>query len=302
MTLLTMITATNLRKHFGLIEAVSDISLEIRQGETFGLLGPNGAGKSTTINMLCGLLVPDSGSIKIDGAADPTKASVRRRLGLAPQALALYDELTGEENVRFFGSLYGLPASTLKDRVAWALDFVGLADRRQSRAKTYSGGMQRRLNLACALVHDPPVLLLDEPTVGVDPQSRNVIFERIEQLKADGRTILYTTHYMEEAERLCDRVAIIDHGKILAMDAVTSLIREHGGDSIVQGDLDSPPQDPNRLPGRVTDGTHLRIETKEPLQTVSDLATSGYRFRTLTIQQADLETVFLNLTGRSLRD
>lgn len=297
-----MITASNLIKQFGHITAVDNLSLEIRRGETYGLLGPNGAGKSTTINMLCGVLAPDSGNIRINGDSDPTRADVRCQLGLAPQALALYDELTGEENIRFFGSLYNLRGSTLGDRVAWALEFVGLTERRNDRAKTYSGGMQRRLNLACALVHDPPVLLLDEPTVGVDPQSRNVIFEKIEELKTEGRTILYTTHYMEEAERLCDRVAIMDNGKILAMDSVEALITKHGGDSIVEGELVSPPEEPDRFPGEITDSTHIRIETREPLQVVSELASSGSKFRTLSIQRADLETVFLNLTGRSLRD
>jgi len=297
-----MITATDLFKHFGDIKAVDGVSLQINRGEAFGLLGPNGAGKSTTINMLCGVLAPDSGTIEINGGSDPTRASVRRQLGLAPQALALYDELTGEENVRFFGSLYRMKGSVLSERTAWALEFVGLTERCDSRAGTYSGGMQRRLNLACALIHDPAVLLLDDPTVGVDPQSRNVIFGKIDLLKAEGRTILYTTHYMEEAERLCDRVAVVDNGKVLAVDSVEALIADHGGDSIVEGDLVSPPEDPSRLPGEITNGTHVRIQTRQPLQVVSDLASSGCKFRTLAIQRADLETVFLNLTGRSLRD
>lgn len=296
-----MITASNLHKHFGKIRAVDDVSFEIARGETFGLLGPNGAGKSTTINMLSGALPPDQGQVSINGADDPTRPSVRRQLGLAPQALAIYDELTGEENVRFFGGMYSLSGRTLKERVQWALEFVGLTERRHGRAKTYSGGMQRRLNLACALVHDPPVLLLDEPTVGVDPQSRNVIFEKIEQLHREGRTILYTTHYMEEAERLCDRVAIIDKGKILALDAVDTLINRHGGGSFVAGELTAPPENPSRLPGHL-EGLNLRVESNDPLKTISELAADGYRFRTLKIERSDLETVFLNLTGRSLRD
>jgi ABC-2 type transport system ATP-binding protein len=296
-----MITATELEKRFGEIRAVDGVSFSVNQGETFGLLGPNGAGKSTTINMLSGILPPDQGTIEINGASDPTRHTVRQNIGLAPQALAIYEELTGEENVRFFGGLYPSVKGTLKERVARALEFVGLSERSKDRARTYSGGMQRRLNLACALVHAPPVLMLDEPTVGVDPQSRNVIFEKIEELKRQGCTILYTTHYMEEAERLCEWVAIIDHGRILALDTVDNLIAQHGGKSLVEGELTAPPDDPSQLPCEL-DGTTLRIDTDEPLQLISELASSGHRFRTLKVVRADLETVFLNLTGRSLRD
>ena len=296
-----MITARNLTKCYGNLTAVDDISFEIAPGETFGLLGPNGAGKSTTINMLSGVLAADDGTIEIDGMPDPTRPVVRRMLGMAPQALALYDELTGEENVAFFGSLYNLRGAALRERVDWSLEFVGLTERRTDRAVTYSGGMKRRLNLACAVVHDPPVLLLDEPTVGVDPQSRSLIFEKIEQFKALGRTILYTTHYMEEAERLCDRVAIIDRGRILALDTVDNLIATHGGDSVIEGELTTPPEDASELPGTL-DGAHFRMDTDKPLEVVARLAASGHRFRSLRVDQADLETVFLNLTGKRLRD
>ncbi len=296
-----MIKAENLRKEYSDLIAVDGVSFEIAAGETFGFLGPNGAGKSTTINMLAGVLAPDSGEVAIDDETDPTRPEVRRKLGLAPQALALYDELTAIENVSFFGSLYGVRGATLRERVAWSLDFVGLTDRGGDRAKTYSGGMSRRLNLACALVHGPPVLLLDEPTVGVDPQSRNLIFDKVEELKATGRTLLYTTHYMEEAERLCDRVAIIDQGRILAMGAVDDLIAEHGGDSIVDGELAETPASPDNLPGEL-EGNRLRVQTREPLEVVGQLAGAGINFKTLKIERANLEAVFLNLTGRRLRD
>ena len=296
-----MILVENLRKQYGQLVAVDGVSFAIEDGETFGFLGPNGAGKSTTVNMLAGVLTPDGGSITVNGSKDPTQAAVRRRLGSAPQALAIYEELTGEENVAFFGRLYSLSGRYLKERVDWALDFVGLDERRKSRAKTYSGGMQRRLNLACAVVHDPAVLLLDEPTVGVDPQSRNLIFEKIEDFKSQGRTILYTTHYMEEAERLCDRVAIIDKGQILAMDTVAALVAAHGGDSVVEAELASPPDNPADLPGRL-EGTTLRVETRKPLEVVGKLAAGGNRFLTMRVDQADLESVFLNLTGKRLRD
>lgn len=296
-----MIKAENLTKRFGDITAVDDISFEIRKGESFGFLGPNGAGKSTTINMLAGVLVPDQGRISINGASDPTRSHVRRMLGIAPQALALYDELTAEENLAFFGRLYGLSGHALSERIDWVLELVGLTERRRHRVKTYSGGMQRRLNLACGLVHHPQVLLLDEPTVGVDPQSRNLIFEKVSQLKAEGRTVLYTTHYMEEAERLCDRVAIIDNGRILVIDTVENLISNHGGPSFVNAQLAALPEDTSGLPGTL-DGLNLRVETDSPMTTIAQLSTTGHKFVTIRIDRPNLETVFLNLTGRKLRD
>jgi ABC-2 type transport system ATP-binding protein len=227
-----MLTLTNLCKRFGTITAVDGVSLRINPGEVFGLLGPNGAGKSTTINMAVGLLEPDSGSVELEGFGRPRDPAVRSRIGVAPQSLAIYDDLTGRENVKFFASLY--PGGIGAARIDEVLEMVGLSDRASTRAKTYSGGMKRRLNLACSLVHDPDVLLLDEPTVGVDPQSRNAIFELVQSLKARGRTVLYTTHYMEEAQRLCDRVGIIDRGKLLAVDSVAALIQAHGGQSTVR--------------------------------------------------------------------
>ena len=296
-----MIKAENLTKRFGEITAVDNISFEIHKGESFGFLGPNGAGKSTTINMLAGLLVPDKGQIFIDGASDPTRSHVRRMLGIVPQALALYDDLTAEENLAFFGRLYKLSGKVLKKRIDWTLDLVGLTERKGDRVKTYSGGMQRRLNLACGLVHDPQVLLLDEPTVGVDPQSRNLIFEKVSQLKEEGRTVLYTTHYMEEAERLCDRVAIIDNGRVLAVDTVENLIKNHAGPSFVHAQLASLPAPETELPGTL-DGRNLRVETTNPMDTIVQLSSTGYEFVTIRIERPNLETVFLNLTGRKLRD
>ena len=295
-----MIVAHNLLKRFGDLVAVNGISFEIRQGEVFGLLGPNGAGKTTTINMLVGALTPDSGEATIDGG-DPGLASVRQKIGSTPQALAIYEELTGEENVQFFGRLFGLTGSTLRDRVKQVLDLVGLYERRKDRAEGYSGGMKRRLNLACGIVHDPPVLFLDEPTVGVDPQSRNLIFDRIEELRRGGRTIVYTTHYMEEAERLCDRIAIVDHGRILAMDNLEGLLRAHGGQSVVRAVFEGAPPEGTDWPGEIVDG-ELRFDSDRPLEEVARLAGTGARFRTLHVDRPDLENVFLNLTGRSLRD
>lgn len=296
-----MLEVRDLHKSFNSLTAVDGISFSIESGETFGLLGPNGAGKTTTVNMIVGVVRPDSGNVTVGDGGDPSSAAVRKTIGNAPQSLSIYDDLTAEENLRFFARLYGLGGKRMRERVDWALEFAGLTERRASNAGTFSGGMKRRLNLACALVHDPTTLILDEPTVGVDPQSRNLIFDSIEMLKREGRTIIYTTHYMEEAERLCDRVGIIDHGKILDIDTVERLIEKHGGKSVIEVDLLAPPENPDQIPGRIEDNT-LRIETEKPMEQFAELAAAGLKFSRVVIEKSDLETVFLNLTGRRLRD
>jgi len=219
-----MLEVTHLRKAFGSLVAVDDVSFRIERGQLLGLLGPNGAGKTTTVSMIAGLLQPDRGAVRIAGQplggdTDP----VKRRIGAVPQELALYDELTADANLRFFGGLFGLAGTALEGAVGAALDFVELAERRRDRVRTFSGGMKRRLNLAAGLLHDPDILLLDEPTVGVDPQSRNAIFDKLELLKRRGKALLYTTHYMEEAERLADRIVVIDHGGVIADDTLAGL-------------------------------------------------------------------------------
>lgn len=281
-----MIKFENIKKSFGKTAAVDGISFEIMPHEVFGLLGPNGAGKTTTVSMAAGLLKPDSGTVDLVGIGSPKDPGVRAKIGVAPQTLSLYDDLSAQENLECFGKLYGLIGKKLQECVAWSLDFVGLSERRKDKVKTFSGGMKRRLNLAVAIVHNPGYLILDEPTVGVDPQSRNAIFENIEQLKKDGCTIIYTTHYMEEAQRLCDRVGIMDHGKLLALDTVDALIRQHGGNSTIIAER--------------ADGEQ-RIETQNPIEEIIKLQKEseirGFRFL-----NPSLETVFLNLTGRTLRD
>jgi ABC-2 type transport system ATP-binding protein len=224
------IQVMNLVKHFGKHEAVKGVSFPIGKGEIFGLLGPNGAGKSTTINMMCGYLQPTSGNMTIDGLSihhEPLK--VKRLLGVVPQEIALYKDLSALENLEFFGQIYGMPRDERKARAAEALHFVGLYDRRKESVKTFSGGMQRRINMAVAMIHQPQFLMMDEPTVGVDPQSRENIFDSIKKLRDQGTTILYTTHYMEEAERLCNHIAIMDDGKIIAMGTLEQLLalRDH---------------------------------------------------------------------------
>ncbi len=307
-----MIQVTSLHKSYGALQAVNGVSFEIRRGETFGLLGPNGAGKSTTIHMMAGLLRPNSGQVAINGHAHPTRHEVRRQIGLAPQAIALYEDLTGEENLRFFGKLYGLAGAKLAERVGWVLDFAGLADRKDDKLAGYSGGMKRRLNLAAALIHDPPVLFFDEPTAGVDPQSRNHLFENIERLSKEGRTILYTTHYMEEAQRLCQRVAVMDHGKVLALDTVEQLIQRHGGRSVVEAELHDGRRTKEDWHRKLTDvlgdtafvfeDNRLRLDTEQPFEIVAKLGAGGVELDTLRVERPDLETVFLALTGRRLRD
>lgn len=282
-----MLQIKEVRKRYGPTVAVDGISLSVRAGEVFGLLGPNGAGKSTTIAMAVGLLRPDSGDVAIEGLGSPADPEVRRAIGLAPQTLALYDDLTGAENLSFFGSLYGIGGAALAGRVDAMLEFVGLADRRKHKVKTYSGGMKRRLNLAAALVHEPRILFLDEPTAGVDPQSRNAIFENIRELQRRGLTVIYTTHYMEEAQRLCDRVGVIDRGRLLAVDTVAGLIGAHGGrPSVVI----------------LTDEGETTVETDDPLAEAARALRDGGAVRGVRVENATLESVFLSLTGRSLRD
>ncbi len=288
-----------LQKSYGSTTAVDGLSFQIPQGQTFGLLGPNGAGKSTTISMIAGLLSPDSGTVQVFGQP-PAQPLSRMNTGVAPQSLALYDEFTARENLTFFGRMYDLSGARLRDRTKWSLELAGLVDRADDRVSTYSGGMKRRLNIAVAMIHDPDLILLDEPTVGVDPQSRNFIFEAIEQLRSNGKTILYTTHYMEEAQRLCDQIAIVDHGRLMALGTVDSLISEHGGYSKVYAEVESVPTG-FEFPGTFEESS-LRFESADPVREISRMYSAGVAFRTLTMERPDLENVFLALTGKSLRD
>jgi ABC-2 type transport system ATP-binding protein len=236
--------------------------------------------------MAVGLVTPDQGTVEVAGRGSPRQPGVRRLLGVAPQALAIYEALSPEENLRFFGRVQGLSGRALAERVDWALAFSALEDRRLDRAGGLSGGMKRRLNLAAALVHDPELLMLDEPTAGVDPQSRNAILDRVVELRTLGRTVVYTTHYMEEASRICDRVAIVDHGRVLALGTVADLISSHGGDPVLvvrEG------------------GVERRLPTRDPAGELARILAAG-AVEDFRVERADLEAVFLNLTGRRLRD
>ncbi|MBN2703627.1 MAG: ABC transporter ATP-binding protein [Pontiellaceae bacterium] len=303
-----MISVQNVYKRYGRTVALDGLSFEVEEGTTFGLLGPNGAGKTTLISCLCGLVHPDQGELRIQGQADPTKIDVRRCLGVVPQSIALYEELSALENLRFFGRLFGLSGAQLEERVEVCLAISLLKDRAKDSVATYSGGMKRRLNLVSSLLHDPKVILLDEPTVGVDPQSRNLIFDTIENMKAHGKTLIYTTHYMEEAQRLCDRVAIMDAGKILALDTVPNLIDQYGGAARIEACLTDGAADKDQILSCLNNETACMVDqtlcfdSRNPLAELTGLYNAGIQLSSLKMEAADLEDVFLNLTGRTLRD
>ncbi len=309
----SMIRVEELRKSYGRTLAVDGISFQARPGEIFGLLGPNGAGKTTTISILSGLLAPTAGSVTVDGRPmSPTAAAVKRTMGIVPQEIALYDELNARENLSFWGGLYGLSGSRLRGRVDEVLALIGLTDRAGDRVKTFSGGMKRRLNLGLGLVHEPTVLLLDEPTVGVDPQARINILEVIRQVAASGKTVLYTTHYMQEAEELCQRLAIMDHGRILAEGSVEELKRMVGeGEIVTVRGRFSAEEMRRSLDGNV-DVRAVSLEDHQAMLAVQggcgstrvlqDLLARSLAIEEIAVRQPSLEQVFIKLTGRELRD
>jgi ABC-2 type transport system ATP-binding protein len=305
-----MLKLDHITKRYGALTALDDVSLEIAPGEFFGLLGPNGAGKSTLMSLAAGLRAPEAGRITLDGqpvtAADP---STRAALGLVPQSIALYEDLSAEQNLRIFGELYGLRGAELRARIDEALEAVQLADRRRDQVKTFSGGMQRRLNLVAALLHRPRLLLCDEPTVGVDPQSRNAIFDFLEARARDGLTVIYSTHYMEEATRLCSRIGIIDHGKIHALGTLDELLAR-----LPFSDEISFPATPATAGlaaglgtyGEVnTDGGTHRFHPAPGFKTSAFYALTeehNLSARLFVTERPTLEAVFLHLTGRTLRE
>ena len=302
-----MLELAGLGKDYGERTAVAALDLTVTKGEILGLLGPNGAGKTTTISMASGVVTPSRGKVTIGGidlAKQPRVA--KAKLGLVPQDLALYEELSATQNLTFFAALYGIRGKLAAERVEWALGVVGLADRAKDIVKTYSGGMQRRLNIAAGLVHKPELLILDEPTVGVDPQSRNHIFETVRKLRESGITVIYTSHYMEEVEALCDRVAIMDGGKIVALGTLGELVAKYAGKGVeieVTGDLEQAAA-AARAHGTVTrEGNVLRVEPTAGIAPVlAAIEATGMTIARIESRQATLETAFLALTGRGLRD
>jgi ABC-2 type transport system ATP-binding protein len=308
-----MIRVEELHKSYGQTVAVDGISFEARPGEIYGLLGPNGAGKTTTISIISGLLKADKGAVLVDGRPmSPSAADVKKQMGVVPQEVALYDELSARENLSFWGGLYGLGGSHLKERVNEILTRVGLLDRAGDRVKTYSGGMKRRLNLGVGLIHEPQVILLDEPTVGVDPQARIGILDVIRELAKRGRTVLYTTHYMQEAEELCHRLGIMDHGKILAEGSVAELKKMVGEGEVVtvQGGFTAEEM------RRALDGNAaiqaVSLEDNQAMLSVrgdssstrvlQDLLGRSLAIEEISVREPSLEQVFIKLTGRELRD
>ena len=314
-----MLAVRNLIKQYGDFTAVDNVSFEASKGCVFGLLGPNGAGKSTTINCISGLLSPTSGHISVAGA-DIVKEGkkAKRSLGVVPQELALYEDLPAVENLKYWGKAYGLRGSELQSRVQEVLDYIGLADRARDLPKTFSGGMKRRLNFGCGIVHGPSVLLLDEPTVGVDPQSRQRLFEMVEAERDAGACVLYTTHYMEEAERLCDDLGIIDHGKLIATGTVNELKSQLSTRDVLQLNGDFPDTGITELISTLSErGMHdlelisqdegvLTLTLSKASQHLPEIFAAitkmGGSVAETILRSPNLETLFLLLTGKELRE
>lgn len=312
----SILQADHLIKKFGELAAVNDVSFEIQEGEIFSLLGPNGAGKTTTISMLSTLIAPTSGDARIGGHSvtrDPM--AVRQLIGVVPQELALYEDLTARENLNFWGQMYGLNGKVLRSRVDEVLEQTGMTEKANQRVKTYSGGMKRRINIGIGLLHRPRLLFMDEPTVGIDPQSRRAILDSVKDLNSQGMTILYTTHYMEEAQELSNRVGIIDHGQMIALGTQSELTRQVGEtDTLLlhvgeEDTLDTLVASLRTLPGvQKCDRTDhiIAVITPNAEEILAPVITRaneiGVKIRSMDIQEPNLESVFLHLTGRALRD
>ena len=309
-----LLDVKDLRKSFGQRHAVDGVSFQVQHGQTLGLIGPNGAGKSTTVSMICALLTPDSGSASLNGQAlSPDNQAAKRQIGLVPQDLALYDDLSARDNLRIFGALYGLRGAALAQRCQQVLELVLLHDRAADKPRSYSGGMKRRLNIAAAMMHEPKLLILDEPTVGVDPQSRNAIFDSLEQIKRQGCALIYTSHYMEEVERLADNIVIIDHGRVIADATPAALYQRLPAHAALQVTLEQPPGDRLLAALQTQNGVakvsaqalslHIELQQMEQAQPVLVwLSSQGCQMREFSTARTSLESVFLTLTGRSLRD
>ena len=309
-----VLNCSGLVRRFGSRVAVDEVGFHISPGERYGLLGPNGAGKTTTISMICGLLDPDAGEVLVAGKhMDGRAVDAKAAIGYVPQEIALYPDLTGRENLRFFARLYGLMGAARDERVLACLELVGLADRADERVEKYSGGMQRRLNIAAGLLHQPRLLVLDEPTVGVDPQSRNAILESVEALGTTGLAVLYTTHYMEEAQRLCDRIGILDEGKLVAEGTREELVALMGGHDLVRlsadGDLANLATVLSAVDGveQVTTlDNSVELTVRRARQSLprifSGVNAAGAAMTGVEVVEPDLEAVFLHLTGKALRD
>ena len=290
----SVLSVMNAVKSFGSTKALDDASFELREGEWLALLGPNGAGKTTIVRSIAGRVRLDSGKIMLlGGQLNGTRDAMRRKLGIVPQEIALYPRLTAQENLRCFGELVGLNGAALEERVEWALDFTALSDRANDPIQTFSGGMKRRLNLVCAVLHRPPILLLDEPTVGVDPQSRQRIWEMLESLRRDGASLLLTTHQLDEAQQICDRIVVIDRGKVIADGTLDDLVRRTIG---------------SRRQVAITLSTGETVRSavsdigEDLSKMLSEAKSSGHTVTDVHIESPTLQAVFIHLTGRELRE
>lgn len=310
-----MLTVSNVKKSFGNKEVVKGVSLQVEKGESFGLLGPNGAGKSTTISMICGLVPFNEGDITVDGiSVKKNPLDIKKKIGVVPQDIALYPTMSAIDNLIFWGKMYGLHGKEVKNRANEVLKIVGLSDRAKDKIETFSGGMKRRINIGAALMHKPQLLIMDEPTVGIDPQSRNHILETVKKLNEEGMTIIYTSHYMEEVEFLCKRIAIIDHGQLIASGSKIDLCNRLAGGTVLHVQVDQVnPVFINQL--KSIDGveniiintdTSIDIFIQNNENLLSDIVLhsihSNVKISQLQFQEANLESLFLKLTGRTLRD
>jgi ABC-2 type transport system ATP-binding protein len=312
-----ILSAQNLHKSYDDVKAVQGVSFQIAEGEIYSLLGPNGAGKTTTISMLTGLISPTEGDAQVDGHSVVQKVNeVKQVIGVVPQEIALYLSITAMENLKFWGRMYGLSGSALNQRSDAALEIAGLADRADDKVETFSGGMKRRLNIAVGLLHEPKIIFMDEPTVGIDPQSRRRILDTVKKLNAEGMAVLYTTHYMEEAEELSHRIGIIDHGKLIAEGSQAELTRTIGECDIIQLTLDTGDQEVDACAETVQaleivekaygENGHMIVQVADADAALpvilAHLTSSEIHVKALSVQEPDLEAVFLHMTGRALRD
>ena len=311
---MNLVEIQGVKKHFGEIHAVDGIDMHVKKGEILGLLGPNGAGKSTTISMIATLLEPTNGTILFMGESIQTNPKpIQEVLGFVPQEIALYPTLTGKENLQFWGRVYGLRGGELRERISEISQVIGLEERLKDRVDTYSGGMKRRLNIGVALLHKPAFIIMDEPTVGIDPQSRSFILDTVRELRDQGSTVLYTTHYIEEVESLCDRIYIMDHGKIIAEGTKESLTEMIDASEVIRLSVETVDpmlittlQELEFVEKAVVEANSIFLTVKENgnhYQSIMNaLKESGTELKGMDIQKPSLETVFLHLTGRGLRD
>jgi ABC-2 type transport system ATP-binding protein len=311
-----MLVVSDIKKSFDQKEVVRGVSFSVEKGESFGLLGPNGAGKSTTISMICGLLTYDSGSVMVDGISVKKKPlDVKKKIGVVPQEIALYPTMSAKENLLFWGKMYGLSGKLAKKRVDEVLEYVGLRDRANDKIETFSGGMKRRINIGASLMHEPELLIMDEPTVGIDPQSRNHILETVKRLNQNGMTVIYTSHYMEEVEFLCNRIGIVDQGKMIALGTKGDLVNRLAGGTVIKLSVASLKDEFTASLRKVTnvermipdiENNSVDIFVHHHQLAFSDIIACAMENRvqvlSFEVQEPNLESLFLSLTGRTLRD